>query len=75
MNNLQKNRLKQGLSQSQLAKISGVPLRTIQNYEGSYRCIDGAKLSALVALSNSLDCKIYDILQDEELAEELKKCI
>lgn len=49
-----------------------MPLGTIKKYEIGYRCIDGAGLNVLVALSEALECNIYDILQDEELIEKLK---
>lgn len=60
-----------GLSQSQLAKKSGVNVRTIQFYERNEGSIDGAKLNTLIELSNVLNCGITDLLDSEELK---KKC-
>ena len=47
---LQKIRVGKGLSQSQLAKASGVAVRTIQHYERGVRDIDGAKLDTICKL-------------------------
>ena len=62
-----KSRLKfmreeKGLSQSQLAKISGVSLRNIQAYEQGTRDINEAQCIKVVQLAEALDCDIYDIL-------------
>lgn len=69
---LYKLRLKKSLSQSDLAKLSGVPLRTIQCYEQEGRPIDGARLNTLCSFANVLDCSIEDILEDEELVMQYK---
>ena len=63
------------LSQSQLSKLSGAPLRTIQQWECSQRDIDGADLERLCDLAIALNCKIYDILESDVLIEKLKKTI
>ena len=70
--NLQKLRIKKGLSQSQLAAKSGVTLRMVQSYEQRDRHIEGAKLDSLCSLALSLDCKIEDILDDKTLIEKFK---
>lgn len=49
-------RIKNGLSQSQLAKASGVPLRTIQQYEQRQKDINKARAEYLVMLSAALGC-------------------
>lgn len=60
-------RLKRGLSQSQLADKSGINVRTLQAYEQGLKNIDGAKLKTLINLSLALDCKISEIVTNEEL--------
>ena len=50
-------RMKNGLSQSQLAKASGVPLRTIQQYEQRQKDINRARAEYLIALSDALGCE------------------
>ena len=51
------------LSQSQLASISGVPLRTIQQYEQRQKNINKAQAEYLLMLSRALCCDIEDILE------------
>ena len=69
---LQKIRVRKGLSQSQLAKASGVAVRTIQHYERGVRDIDGAKLDTICKLCLALGCKIEDILENEETIAKLR---
>lgn len=69
---LQKVRVSRGLSQGQLAKLSGVATRTIQHYEQGVRDIDGAKLKTICELCLVLGCKIEDILESEETIKMLK---
>lgn len=66
-------RKEKNISQNELAKRSGVLLRSIQMYEQGQRDINGAKLSTLISLCNVLNCDISDILTDESLIEECKK--
>ena len=70
---LQEMRKNKKLSQSQLSKLSGVPLRTIQQWECGQRDIDGAAIERLCDLAIALNCKIYDILESDVLIEKLKK--
>ncbi len=69
---LQKLRVKKGYSQTELAAISGVPMRRIQKYEQQVVPIDGAKLNTLCALSLALDCKIEDMLENKSLIEKFR---
>ena len=59
---LQMVRLSRGLSQSKLAKASGVPLRTIQAYEVRFRQIEKAEIFVLVKLAKALRCKMTEII-------------
>lgn len=61
--NLKTLRLKAGLSQSQLAEQSGVPVRTIQQYEQRQKNINKAQVEYLVRLSQALYCKISDLIE------------
>lgn len=72
---LQTQRKKAKLSQSELAAISGVKLRTIQQYEVGQRDINGAKLNTICTLALALNCSVYDILDDEQLKIKLKKTV
>lgn len=59
-----------GLSQRQLSELSGVNLRTIQDYESNGgQVIDKASLRTLLNLAKALCCNIKDILEDVELVE------
>ena len=77
--NLKQRRIDAGLSQSELSKISGVPVRTIQQYEQMQKNINSAKVETVLALSQALSCDIKDILenlnQDEFDIEKYKKSL
>lgn len=62
--NLKQRRIGAGLSQSELAKISDVPIRTIQQYEQRQKNINSAKVETVLALSQALSCDIKDILEN-----------
>lgn len=70
---LQATREKKGLSQGQLAKQSGIGVRTIQDYEQGKRDLNGAKVKTILRLCTALDCKMADILNDPETIELLKQ--
>ncbi len=70
---LQEMRLKAELSQSQLAIKAGISKRVLQNYEQGRMSIDGAKLKTLLNLAYALNCRLIDILNDEELKDLLRK--
>ena len=72
---LQQIRTERGLSQLQLSQLTGIPKQSIQRYEIGYRNIDGANLNNLCKFAAALDCKIYDIIEDDELIALLKKVI
>lgn len=72
MTKLQKVRVEKGYSQSQLAAISGVAIRKIQDYEQKHRQIDIAKLETLCDLSIALDCSIEDLIENKELITKLR---
>lgn len=61
--NLKKFRLAAGFSQSELAEISGVPVRTIQQYEQSQKNINAAKAETVVKLAKSLNTTVENLLE------------
>ena len=63
MTNLKKLRIKNGLSQSQLAEASNVPLRTIQQYEQRQKDINHARAEYLIMLSSALGCDPRALLE------------
>lgn len=61
--NLKILRRKVGLSQKELAELSDVPIRTIQQYEQRQKNINKAHAEYLVALSRVLCCDVEDLLE------------
>lgn len=61
--NLKHLRQKAGLSQRELADLSGVPLRTIQQYEQRQKSINKAQAEYLVMLSKTLRCAVDDLME------------
>lgn len=61
LKNLRESR---GLSQSELAKISGVGLRSIQMYEQRVNDIDKAQAQTVYKLSRAIGCNVEDLLED-----------
>lgn len=64
--NLKLLRRQAGLSQGQLAALSGVPVRTIQQYEQRQKSINKAQGEYLVRLSHNLCCKMEQLLEKVE---------
>lgn len=52
-----------GLTQGELAQVSGVPLRTIQQYEQRQKSIDNAACATVAALARALWCSAEDLLE------------
>ena len=61
--NLKLLRQQNGLSQKQLAEISSVPLRTLQQYEQRQKNINKAQAEYLDMLSNALNCSIEQLIE------------
>ena len=59
-------RTRNGLSQSQLAKASGVPLRTIQQYEQRQKDISRARAEYLMMLSGALGCSPAALIEKKQ---------
>lgn len=64
--NLKLLRQKIGLSQRELADLSGVPVRTIQQYEQRQKNINNAQAECLVMLAKVLCCEIGDLMEKTE---------
>ena len=64
--NLKIRRKALGLSQKELSEISGIPLRTIQQYEQRQKSINKAQAEYLILLSRALCCKVDDIIEKVE---------
>lgn len=61
--NLKRKRRQAGLSQSMLAKLSGVPIRTIQQYEQRQKNINKAQVEYLIRLSDALECSVECLIE------------
>lgn len=66
MNKLKQMREARGLSQSQLAKKSGVNIRLIQYYEQNYRDINKGQAATVLKLADALECDVRDIINLEQ---------
>lgn len=64
--NLKKMRQKAGFSQSKLAEFSGVPVRTIQQYEQRQKNINKAQVEYLLMLAQALCCRVEDLVEKVE---------
>lgn len=56
-------REEKGISQSQLAKASGVNIRMIQHYEQGFKDIRKASVSTVLALANALEVDIEKLIK------------
>lgn len=63
--NLKLLRQKAGLTQRQLAELSDVPLRTLQQYEQRQKNINKAQVSYIIRLSQNLYCEPKELLELE----------
>ena len=63
MSNLKHYRERAELSQSQLAKVSGVNVRMIQNYEQGYKDINKASVITVYKLAKALNINTEDLIE------------
>lgn len=70
---LKEKRQAVGLSQSQLAEKTGINIRTIQHYEQGSKIFDHARIDTILKCCVALNCKLEDILDNDEYVELLKK--
>ena len=66
-------RKKEKRTKKQLSDLTGISMRTIDDYETGKRDINGAKLSTLLKLCKALSCRLEDILTDEETLDLLQE--
>ena len=58
-------RITRHLKQSELAELSGVPLKCIGNYEQLRRDINRAQVCIVYRLAKALDCSIEELLDTD----------
>jgi len=61
-NKLKKKRIESGLSQTQLAYSSEIPIRTIKAYEQGKLDLNKASLENIVSLARALHCKVEEFI-------------
>ena len=61
--NLKIRRKKLGVSQSKLSELTGIPVRTIQQYEQRQKNINKAQAEYLVILARVLYCRVEDLIE------------
>lgn len=70
---LKEKRMEMKLSQSQLAKKSGVKLRVLQHYEQRTKNFDHARIGTILKICLALDCRIDEILENDDYVELYKQ--
>ena len=65
--NLKTRRINRRFSQRELAELSGVPLRTIQQYEQRQKSINKSSAEDRVMLSKALFCSVEDLLERDDV--------
>ena len=60
---LKVRRVESGLSQRELAESTGVPLRTLQEYEQGRKDISKAQVTYLIMLAKALCCEVEDLVE------------
>ncbi len=61
--NLKRIRILHGYSQSELAELSGVSLRSIQMYEQRHKDINRASVEFIYSIARVLGCTVEDLLE------------
>lgn len=54
-----------GLTQRALADKVGIPLRTVQKYEGGECAIENMTLGMAARLATALECTIEDLMEEK----------
>ena len=73
MTKLKKMREKSGMSQSQLAKKSGIYIRTLQYYEQGKMNFDHARMDKIIATAVALNCNLSDLIEDSNMREKIEQ--
>lgn len=58
-------------SRKELTEITNMKPQAIRLYEQGHKSIDGANIKTLAKLAKALNCKISDLVEDEETVKLL----
>ena len=70
MSLLKKYRVQKGLSQNELANVTGVSVRVIQNYEQKKKNLSKASVERLYRFALTLGCPIQELLSNKDEIED-----
>ena len=73
MRKLKEVRLAKGLAQKQWADSANINIRVLQHYEQGTKNFDHARLDTLLKICLALDCKLAEIIENEEYIDLLHK--
>lgn len=66
-------RIMSGLSQSELSEKADIKKRTLQAYEQGYKPFDNTGIDTILKVALALNCKIEDLIENDEYIELIKK--
>jgi DNA-binding XRE family transcriptional regulator len=64
---LKKARIVSGITQSELADLSGVNIKSITSYEQNPEKLSRASIETVILLADSLGCEIEDIINEDTI--------
>lgn len=64
MNKLKERREAAGISQADLAALTGISVRVIQNYEQGARPLNGARAITVKHIADALGCRMEDLIEE-----------
>ena len=62
-------RIEKGMTQAQLADAANINMRVLQHYEQGTKSFDSARLDVILKVCIALNCKMSDILDNENNIE------
>jgi len=66
--NLKTLRELKGISRKNLAELTGVSFRSIQDYEQGHKDLSSAKADTILKMARALDCTMEDLISDVDLS-------
>lgn len=73
MTNLKSIRTKRNITQYDLAVKCNISLSTLKAYEQGLKPVDGSKIRTLAILANALNCRIEDLIDDQDTKQLIRK--